>query len=80
MSLENLSPELLEKMNACETKEQLIELVQEEGVELTDEQIEEISGGGCDLVHLASWFNNKECEPKRTVLFGSAKRKGGSDE
>ena len=54
MSLENLSPELLEKMNACETKEQLIELAQEEGVELTDEQIEEISGGGCDLLHLVS--------------------------
>ena len=54
MSFEDLSPELLEKMNACETKEQLIDLVQEEGVELTDEQIEEISGGGCDLVRLAS--------------------------
>ena len=54
MSFEDLSPELLEKMNACDTKEQLIELVQEEGVELTDEQIEEISGGGCDLVRLAN--------------------------
>ena len=54
MNIENLSPELREKVLACETKEQLIELVKEEGVELTDEQIDEISGGGCDLLHLVS--------------------------
>ena len=54
MNTQELSPELREKMLACETKEQLIELVKDEGIELTDEQIEEISGGGCDLVHLAS--------------------------
>ena len=54
MNLEDLSPELREKMLACETKEQLIELAKNEGVELTDEQIAEISGGGCDLLHLAS--------------------------
>ena len=54
MKLEDLSTELREKMFACETKEQLIELAKEEGVELTDEQVEEISGGGCDLLRLAS--------------------------
>ena len=53
MSLENLSPELREKMQACETLEEAIELAKDEGVELTDEQVEEISGGGCDLIRLA---------------------------
>ena len=54
MNLEDLSLDLREKMLACETKDQLVELVKDEGIELTDEQIEEISGGGCDLLHLAS--------------------------
>jgi hypothetical protein len=54
MNLEDLSPELREKMRACETPDQLIKLVKDEDIELTDEQIEEISGGGCDLLHLAS--------------------------
>ena len=52
MNLKELSPEQREKMLACETKDQLIELAKEDGIELTDEQIEEISGGGCDLLHL----------------------------
>ena len=54
MNLKELSLELREKMLTCETKEQLIELAKDEGIELTDEQIDEISGGGCDLLHLAS--------------------------
>lgn len=54
MNLEDLSPELFEKMLACETPDQLIKVVKHEGIELTDEQIEGIAGGGCDLLHLAS--------------------------
>lgn len=54
MNLEDLSTEMREKMLDCETKEQLVELTKDEGIELTDEQIDAISGGGCDLLHLAS--------------------------
>ena len=54
MNLEDLSLELREKMSACETPDQLIKLAEDESIELTDEQIAEISGGGCDLLHLAS--------------------------
>ena len=54
MNLEDLSPELREKMPACDTPDQLIKVAEDEEIELTDEQIEEISGGGCDLLHLAS--------------------------
>ena len=49
MDFENLkNPELQEKLKACETPDELVALVKEEGMELTDEQIEAISGGwGC---------------------------------
>lgn len=40
----NITPEFLEKAKG-KTAEELIALVREEGVELTDEQLEAISGG-----------------------------------
>ena len=46
MDFEDLkSPELQEKLKACKTTEELVALVREEGVELTDEQIDAVSGG-----------------------------------
>lgn len=45
MDLSNLTPELKEKADACKTLEELLALAEEEGVELTDQQIQEISGG-----------------------------------
>lgn len=46
MNIEDLSPETIEKAKACETPEQLFALAKEEGIELTDEQIEAIVGAG----------------------------------
>ena len=45
MDFENLSPELLEKARACKTPEELVKLAEEEGISLTDEQLEKIAGG-----------------------------------
>ena len=36
----------LSKAIACKTPDELLELAQEEGIELTDAQLEGISGGG----------------------------------
>ena len=44
MNNENLTPELIEKAKG-KTAEELVELAQEEGIELTDEQLEAVSGG-----------------------------------
>lgn len=52
MNLEDLSPELQEKARACKTPEELIELAKDEGVTLTEEQIERVSGG-LDLISVA---------------------------
>ena len=45
MKFEDLTPEQQEKAKACKTPEELVALAKEEGVELTDEQIEAMSGG-----------------------------------
>ena len=41
----NLTKEQKEKIKACKDQKELLRLVSEEGIELTDEQIEAISGG-----------------------------------
>lgn len=50
MELNDLAPELQEKAKACETAEELLALAKEEGVELTDADLDAVSGGswgGC---------------------------------
>ena len=43
--LDGLSEEMRAKVGACETPEDLIALADEQGIELTDEQLQAISGG-----------------------------------
>ena len=46
MNLEDLkNPELQEKLRFAETPEEMLALVKEAGLELSDEQLETISGG-----------------------------------
>ena len=46
MNFEDLkSPELQEKLKACKTTDDIIELVRTEGVDLTDEQLQALAGG-----------------------------------
>ena len=51
MKFEELSSELQEKAKACKTPEDILTLAQEEGYELSDDDLEAIAGGGfwdCD--------------------------------
>ena len=43
--LSNLTEEQKEKAKKCQSAEELIALAQQEGIELTDEQLEGIAGG-----------------------------------
>ena len=45
MDYKDLTPELREKARACKTPEEMLALAQEEGYDLSDEEIEAISGG-----------------------------------
>ena len=45
MNSDELSPELQEKAKACASPEEMIALAKEEGIELSDEMLESVSGG-----------------------------------
>ena len=45
MGFEELPPELQEKAKACQTKEELAELVESLGVKLSEEELESVAGG-----------------------------------
>ena len=44
--LKGLTDEQIAKVKACKTQEELLALAKAEGIQLTDEQLESISGGG----------------------------------
>ena len=44
--LKGLSEEQIAKVKACKNHEELLKIAKEEGVELTDEQLAAVSGGG----------------------------------
>ena len=49
--LEGLTQEQIAKVKACKNHDELLSLAKEEGIELTDEQLSTISGGGaCSVV------------------------------
>ncbi len=43
--LKGLSEEQIAKVKACKDQEELLKLAKKEGIELTDEQLEAVSGG-----------------------------------
>ena len=45
--LKGLTEEQIKKVEACKSSEEILSLAKAEGVELTDEQLEVVSGGGC---------------------------------
>ena len=57
MNFEDLkNPELQEKLKSAKSAEELVALMREQGVELTDEQLDAVSGGKewyqfCNLHH-----------------------------
>ncbi|MDO4538498.1 MAG: type A2 lanthipeptide [Coriobacteriales bacterium] len=55
MQIEDLSPEMLEEMAACQTTEEIVKLAMKSGQELTDEELDQIAGG--------FWYArvNKDC-------------------
>ena len=45
--LKGLTPEQQEKAIQCQTTDELLAFAAQEGLELTEEQLEAVSGGGC---------------------------------
>lgn len=45
--LKGLTDEQIAKVKACKNQEEVLKLAKEEGIELSDEQLAAVSGGGC---------------------------------
>lgn len=45
--LKGLTEEQIAQVNACNNIEEVLTVAKESGIELTDEQLEAVSGGGC---------------------------------
>ena len=54
MEFSELTEEQKAKARECTSAEQLVALAREEGVELTDEQLDAVSGGG-------DWYCGADC-------------------
>ena len=57
MDFDDLTPEMQEKARACKTPEDVLALAKEGGIELTDEQLEAVSGGEYDW----GCFDKRQC-------------------
>ena len=49
MDFKDLTPEQQERARACKTPEELLALAKEEGMDLSEEQLEKVSGGYIDI-------------------------------
>lgn len=65
--INELSPELREKAKACQSAEDIFALAKEEGLELSDEEVEAISGGWgtCPNNDYCSSYKPKPGEPPK---------------
>lgn len=57
MEFDKLSPELQKKVRECKTPEEIVALAREEGYEITDEELQAISGG----VKWSLWCSDQQC-------------------
>ena len=54
--LRGLNEEQISKVKSCKNQDELLKLAKEEGIELNEEQLQAVSGGGC-----ASTFKCPKC-------------------
>ena len=66
--LKGLTEEQIEKAKACKSSDEILQLAKAEGIELTDEQLEAVSGG-CGTVKLSDW-RCPECREKAIHWLG----------
>lgn len=62
MDFENLTPEQIEKAKACKTPAELIALAEEEGYELSAEELDSLAGAS------SGWGVSKPCPNDTTTL------------
>ena len=63
--LKGLSEEQIKKVEACKSSEEILALAKAEGVQLSDEQLEAVSGGSCSRTNKCP-----ECGSKNIKQIG----------
>ncbi len=58
--LKGLTEEQIKKVESCKSSEEILNLAKAEGMELTDEQLEAVSGGGCFRTHKCKKCGSKD--------------------
>ena len=76
--LKGLSEEQIAKVKSCKNHEELLTLAKAEGIELTDEQLTAISGGGaCSAASdFIDWYNPFDCPECGSNKVEAVKGKG----
>ena len=64
-----LSEEQIKKVEACKSSEEVLNLAKAEGIELTEEQLEAVSGGGCFVT-----IKCKKCGSKNVERYTDVER------
>ena len=62
--LKGLTEQQIAKLKACKNQEEILAAVKEEGIELTEEQLEAVSGGGCGDIYYCP-----RCDKHVTDIF-----------
>ena len=77
MRIDELTPELLEKAKKCESYEEKMAFISENEIELTDEQMEALSGGGGKAIERGlvkgKIMTCRECKEGQMVKTGRTK-------
>lgn len=64
MNIEGLTPEQQEKIKDCSTPEEILAVAQEEGYELSDDELDAVSGGWKEP---CTTLNMGYCEPASSM-------------
>ena len=71
--LKGLTEEQIAKVKACKTTEEMLATAKQEGIELTDEQLEAISGGACtDTLTPVKYDRQRRCPKCNNIAYCSA--------
>ena len=71
--LKGLSEEQIKKVEACKSSEEILALAKAEGVQLSDEQLEAVSGGGCSSTRKCPMCGSTNIERKTDATIKTTK-------
>ena len=74
--LKGLIDEQIAKIKACKNNDEILSVAKEEGIELTDEQLEAVSGGGCAVLARCPRCNSDQVDTYEWDKYENYEYKG----